>query len=190
MLNLTETQSSASVNGTDDGVAYEKVWVAALVQTNCERRVAEKLGLFSFDCYIAAQEEMHRWSDRMKKVQRLVIPNIIFVKTTKDRFVELKRFTFVRGLLSHPGNREPAVIPDEQIEKLQFMLGQTDSPVFLENNLRQLKLGGKVRVLRGSFAGLEGTVCRLRDGDLHIGIHLDNLGFAHVNIHKNDIQEI
>ncbi len=190
MTNTTKTDISAPVHVTDDGEACSGQWVAALVQTNCERRVAERLGGLSFETYVASQEELHRWSDRVKKVQRMVIPNIVFVRTAKDRYPELKAFTFVRGLLSQPGDRQPAVIPDKQMKTLQFMLGQNDSPVYLENSVRHLVLGGKVRVQRGSFAGLEGTICRLRDGDLHVGIQLDNLGFAHVSIHQNDIQEI
>ncbi len=190
MNNPSELNKTASVPVTDDRGAYPKVWVAALVQTNCERRVSEKLATALFDNYVASQEELHRWSDRIKKVQRLVIPNIVFVNTSKERFDELKHFTFIRGLLTNPGDKVPAVIPDRQIETLRFMLGQTDEPVILDGNIRQLNLGGKVRVLRGSFRGLEGTVCRFREGDLHVGIHIGILGFAHVRIGLNDIEKI
>ncbi len=190
MASLSDPQNIASVLVTDDRVAHPGAWVAILVQTNCERKVAEKLEAASFACYIASQEEMHRWSDRMKKVQRLVIPNIVFVHTTSNRFDELKRFTFVRGLLRNPGQREAAIIPDDQIKTLQFMLGHSDSPVLIDNDPRQLKLGGQVRVIRGSMRGVEGTICRFREGDLHLGIHINGLGFAHVSVNVNDVQKI
>lgn len=190
MGNTSELKSTSPASVTDDREARFEPWVAILVQTNCERRVAEKLGSVSMETYVAFQEEMHRWSDRIKKVQRIVIPNIVFVRCPKDRFQELKRYTFVRGIMSHPGSKEPALIPDKQMESLRFMLGQSDNPVFLENNIRRLRIGTKVRVLRGIFVGLEGSICQCADGDLHVGIHLDTLGFAHVKINKTDIQEI
>ncbi len=190
MKDLLELEKLAPANVTDGREARPNLWVAILVQTNCERRVSEKLNSRNFESYVATQEELHRWSDRIKKIQRLVIPNIVFVRAEKSRFEELKRFSFVRGLLSNPGEKEPAIIPDKQIDMLQFMLGQTDVPVLVDNNVRQLNLGGRIRVIRGTFRGFEGTICRLREGDLHVGILLNGLGFAHVQINKNDIQEI
>jgi hypothetical protein len=144
-------QQGASANGTDGGGAVENAWVAALVQTNCERQVARKLEPLSFECYVPVQEEIHLWSDRKKKVQRLVIPNIVFVKTPQPRFDELKRLSFVRGLLSHPGEKEPAKIPEVQMEKLRFMLGQTDIPVELEKQ-RAPTEGRRWQVSRDAWA--------------------------------------
>ncbi len=190
MGNILKLISASPASVTDDRVARSDSWVAILVQTNCERRVAEKLGSLLMESYVASQEELHRWSDRFKKVQRIVIPNIVFVRCPKDRFQELKRYTFVRGIMSNPGSKEPALIPDKEIESLKFMLGQSEFPVFLENNIRNLKLGSKIRVLRGLFVGLEGIVYHYNDGDLHVGIQLECLGFAHVHISKSDIQEI
>ncbi|MCR4994949.1 MAG: UpxY family transcription antiterminator [Bacteroidales bacterium] len=174
---------------TDDREACSNAWVAALVHTHCERRVAEQLKELSFDTFVAQQEELHRWSDRMKKVQRIVIPNIVFVNTPTKRLDELRRYSFVRGLMSNPGQREPAIIPHKQIAMLRFMLGQTDVPVMMDN-ARHFHLGGRVRVLRGSLRGLEGTICHYHEGDLHLGVHIPILGIAHIRIALNDVEEI
>jgi len=178
-------------NGTDGGVAVAASWVAALVHTNCERQVADKLKLMFDECYVPVQEEVHLWSDRRKKIQRTVIPNIVFVRCLPTLFAELKRFSYVRGLLGNPGEKTPALIPDGQIEKLRFMLGQSEVPVELEGDERRAILeGGRFRVVRGPFKGLEGEVLRMRDGDLHVGVRLHGLGFAHVHINKSDIERI
>ena len=182
--------NGAPVNGTDDGEAVHGAWVAVMVHTNCERRVADRLEHLSFECYVPVQEEIHCWSDRMKKVQRLVIPSIVFVKSEEARFNELRRQSLVRGLLSNPGQGRPALIPDVEIERLRFMLGQSDVPVELEGNLHQMEIGSKVVVMRGVFRGLEGTVSYMRDGTMHVGVLLQGLGYAHVEINKKDIQEI
>ena len=145
---------------------------------------------FRIFLYVPVQEEIHCWSDRMKKVQRLVIPSIVFVKSEETRFNELRRQSLVRGLLSNPGQGRPALIPDVEIERLRFMLGQSDVPVELEGNVRQMEIGSKVIVMRGVFRGLEGTVSYMRDGTMHVGVLLQGLGYAHVEINKKDIQEI
>ncbi len=190
MKTCARTSLFPSVDVTDDREARSVEWFAALVQTNCERSVATKLTNLSFENYVPIQEEMRRWSDRMKKVQRLVIPNIIFVRTQPERLDELRRYSFIRCLLANPGEKVPAVIPHKQIAALQYMLGQVERPVFMESDLRRLKIGGQVRVIRGSFVGLEGSIFRIREGDLHVGVLIKNLGFAHVNININDIENI
>jgi len=191
MTSSTGRKQVSPANGTDEGVAVQDAWVAILVRTNCERQVAKKLEPVCQECYVPVQEEIHLWSDRKKKVQRIVIPNIVFVRCQQTLFRELKCFSFVRGLLANPGEKEPAIIPNAQIEKLRFMLGQADVPVELENDVRKVHiLGGKFRVVRGPFRGLEGTICHLRDEDLHVGVLLNGLGFAHVRINKDDIERI
>ncbi|MCR5820082.1 MAG: UpxY family transcription antiterminator [Bacteroidaceae bacterium] len=174
---------------TDDCEACPRAWVAALVHTHCERTVAKQLEDLSFESFVAQQEETHRWSDRMKKVQRVVIPNIVFVKSPIKRIDELKRYSFVRGLMSNPGQRQPAFIPESQISTLRFMLGQTDIPVLMDSAPR-FRLGSKVRVLRGSLKGLEGTICHYREGEVHVGVHIPLLGIAHIHIATTELENI
>lgn len=54
------------VNGTNDREAYPKRWVAALVQMNCEKKVASKLDKLGITNYVPIQKEIHQWSDRKK----------------------------------------------------------------------------------------------------------------------------
>lgn len=191
MINPLESEKMASVNVTDDREARPKAWVAALVQTNCERTVANKLENLSIECYVAAQEEMHRWSDRMKKVTRVVIPNIVFIHTDPGRFSDVKRLSFIRGLMAHPGMRQPAAIPEEQMQMLKFMLHQSDVPVYLGGaDLQCMSVGERVRVVRGPLKNLEGEICHLSNNELHVGITINELGLAHALVSVNDIEKI
>ena len=61
------------VTGTNDREACPKRWVAALVQMNCERKVAAKLDKMGIANYVPVQQEKHQWSDRKKKIDRIVI---------------------------------------------------------------------------------------------------------------------
>ena len=55
------------VNGTNDREAHPKRWIAVLVQVNCEKKTATRLGKVGYETYIPTQQEVHQWSDRKKK---------------------------------------------------------------------------------------------------------------------------
>ena len=100
---------------------------------------------------------------RKAKVDKVVIPSVVFVKCTeKERksIVSLpfiNRFMVNRALASVNGLHKPLVtIPQKQIDTLRFMLGQSDIPVnFVETPFRQ---HDKVVVVRGNLKGVEGEV--------------------------------
>ena len=62
-------ESDSFVNGTNDREAYPKLWVATLVQMNCEKKVAAKLDKMGIANYVPVQQEEHQWSDRKKKLE-------------------------------------------------------------------------------------------------------------------------
>ena len=110
---------SSFVNGTNDREACPKRWVAALVHTNCEKKVASKLDNLGFENYVAIQTEEHQWSDRKKKIDRIVIPMVVFIRLAKEEEDEFRRLPFIIKFISYPGSNELATpIPDNQIEQL------------------------------------------------------------------------
>ena len=50
----------------------EKVrnWLVVCVQSNREKKTYERLTALGFEAFLPLQEEIHRWSDRSKKVRR------------------------------------------------------------------------------------------------------------------------
>ena len=60
-----------------------KYWVAALVKINTEKKVGERLSKLGYHSYVPTQTEIHQWSDRKKKIERIVIPMIVFVLVDK-----------------------------------------------------------------------------------------------------------
>ena len=70
------------VNGTNDREAYLKRWIAVLVQVNCEKKTATRLCKVGYETYIPTQQEVRQWSDRKKKVDRLIMPMAVFVRAT------------------------------------------------------------------------------------------------------------
>ena len=95
---------------------------------------------------VATQEELHVWKNgRRKKIDRVVIPSVVFVKcdeSTRRKIVAypfICRFMVNRSAESGTLNKPVAVIPDQQISRLRFMLGQSEIPRqrLRESNPRQ-----------------------------------------------------
>lgn len=87
--------SDSFVNGTNDREAYPKRWVAALVQMNREKKVAAKLDKMGIANYVPVQQEEHQWSDRKKKIDRIVIPMVVFVRLSQDEEDDFRRLSFI-----------------------------------------------------------------------------------------------
>ena len=130
-------ERSSFVNVTNDREAYPKRWVAALVQMNCEKKVAAKLDKMGIANYVPIQKEEHQWSDRKKRIDRVVIPMVVFVRLTQNDEDEFRRLPFIIRFITYPGAKELATpIPDEQIESLKFLLANAESKVGLPKILR------------------------------------------------------
>ena len=174
------------VNGTNDREAYPKRWVAALVHTNCEKKVATKLEKLGIENYVAIQKEEHQWSDRKKKIDRIVIPMVVFVRLAKDEEDEFRRLPFIMKFITYPGAKELVTpIPDEQIEQIQFLLKHSESPVTFSTHI---EIGDAVRIVKGPLKGFIGHCCGVSNSD--IAIHLDLLGYATTHILKGYIERI
>ena len=79
-MNGTFSDTKATVaNGTTDREAYPKRWFAVLVQMCTEKKVGEKLNKMKIENYVPTQQEIHLWSDRKKKIDRVVIPMVVFI---------------------------------------------------------------------------------------------------------------
>ena len=180
-------EKGSLVNGTNDREACPKRWIAVLVQVNCEKKTATRLGKVGYETYIPTQQEVHQWSDRKKKVNRLIMPMVVFVRATLREEEWLRDQSYIHKLLAFPGSDEDkkkfaTPIPDNQIERLKFLLENAESEVTIVNNF---KVGDLVRVISGPLKGLEGVVSEAEEKSSIVGVQIDGLGYACVKIAKN-----
>ena len=177
--------SESIVDGTTDREAHSKRWIAALVQSCTEKRVGTRLDKMEVENYIPTQTEIHQWSDRKKKVERIVIPMIVFIHTDEMTERRLRMQTFIRKILSYPGQWKAAVIPDSQIDRLKFMLKHAETQVeLMEQNLQ---VGETIRIARGPLKGLEGELCKSVPEKSMVAIRIDGLGYACVSVSVGDL---
>lgn len=178
-------------------------WYVAVVSNNTEKTCGAKLLQLGYDVYVPLQKEMHRWKNgRRKIIDRVVIPSKVFIRCTEmERRKHVVALPFVKrfmtdraAMVNEFGFHPVAVIPDAQIQKLRFILFNSNTAVTVEP--LPLRLGDKVRVIRGNLMGIEGNIVRcdgsVKDdsGDLDIVVQLDILGCARMSISRNDLERI
>ena len=167
----------------------EKVrnWLVVCVQSNREKKTYERLTVLGFEAFLPLQEEIHRWSDRSKKVQRLVVPMVVFARLASTEYIQVLRLPSVNRFMVLRGESTPALIPDSQMERFRFMLDYSEEAICM--NYSPLARGKKVRVIKGPLTGLVGELVAL-DGKSKIAVRLDMLGCACVDMPIGYVEQI
>jgi len=196
-INISKLNSTVPpvVPDTDDaGGMLKSHWYVAIVNHNSEKISAGKLIKKGIDCYVATQKQMrvHRNGKRVI-IDHVVIGSTIFIRCTeKQRRVIIKEPFIFRFLTNRAGalneyGRPVAIVPDEQIHRLRFMLGNSDTPVTIVD--RVYGKGDRVKVVRGSLKGLEGEVINAGVKS-ELLVRIDILGCAKCVIDPVDVQPI
>lgn len=174
----------------------KKRWFVAIVNNNTEKSCAEKLQGIGYDVYVPIQTEERRWRNgKVKSIDRTVISTIVFIHCTELERKEVVKFSFVKRFMTNRAGKKGeleknpiAVIPDKQIDILRFMLDNSDVPVNIES--LPLKLGDKIRVIRGKLRGLEGNIINDKNSDTFLIIRIDLFGCAKLSISPVDVERI
>ncbi len=201
--NFNDKAAYAPANVADDAVGVpkpqKKHWYIAIVAHRSERTSSRLLTNLGYTNYVASQWEVRTWSNgRTKRVERIVLPARIFIRTTEDERLRtivnlpfIYRFVTDRARKKSTDSWAPAaIVPDKEMEDFRRMLGQEEFPVFLEDSNINYANGDKVRVIAGRLAGMEGTVIAGGGEKRRLYVSLDILGRAFVEIDKNYLAPI
>ncbi len=190
-----EIDAAAASEGAGDAVGAPKIrWFVAVVRNNTEKSVASRLEAAGISCYLPTQEEVRVWRNgRRRKIERVVIPSVIFVRCTERVRREVVRLPYIHRFMTDRSGSVPghaghplAVIPDIQIQTLRFMLGNAEGEVTVTATYSK---GDRVRVTRGSLRGLEGEIIESSDRSELI-VRIDIFGCARVTINPRDVSKI
>ncbi len=196
--NVCSSTSIPSVtNVVDDAVGMGKsYWFVAIVNHNSEKQASEKLTKMGVTNYLPTQSEIRFWRNgRKSKIDRIVIPSTIFVYCTEQRRKEIVGLPFIfrfmtnkAGTSKDSDNKPLAIISDNEIKRLKFMLGQSDIPVEITD--KPFRKGDKVRVIRGNLTGLEGEVMDLKNEKSKLIVALNFFGCACLSIDTINLEII
>lgn len=187
-LSRTDTNNLPTVNGTDGREALPKFWIAAYTRPRSEKKAATEITRLGIETYVPVQSIMKQWSDRKKKIDVVVIPNIIFVKLSENEIITVKSHPLITSVIHSPGKKNYSIIPSYQIEQLKYMLNEADTPVIF--NATVYKIDSHVRVKRGHLKGLIGAVEKISENKSRLIVSVDLLGGAMIEIDTSDLEAV
>jgi len=150
----TSNQICEVSSGPNPWVSPEELrWYALHTRARHEKAVERRLRDQGMETFLPTTMEVHRWSDRKKKVEVPLFSCYVFVRcalSAEDR-TRVYQVESVHGFVGSRGASLP--IPDEEIESIQKVVTQT-APWRAHPFL---KVGQRVRVRGGAMDGVEGV---------------------------------
>ena len=164
-------------------------WFVAYVRSCQERRVADLLSAQGIETYVPVQKERHKWSDRVKIVDHLVLPRMVFIRTTKAiRYRVAEDFRGrVTGFMSKGGPHNPVIIPDNQMADFQYMVSHGGGEVRIASD--PLAPGDRVEILSGPLKGFKCELVTLATRKLAT-VRLGMLGSAVVEVSLDNVKKV
>ena len=165
-----------------------KYWYAAYVRATREKKIAAEINSIGTECYLPTRKCKRRWSDRIKIIDKLVIPRVLFIRATPQERLELLKLLPDRmRFMTEKGPYSPVVIPDSQMEVFQKMVSGEEAEIRFSKE--DLSPGDKVMVMQGPLAGSECEMIRI-SGKNCIAARLSILGTATVEIPISFVEKI
>ncbi len=164
----TSNQSYEVGSGLSPWVLQEELrWYALHTRARHEKAVERRLSDQGMETFVPTTVEVHRWSDRKKKVEVPLFSCYVFVRcalSAEDR-TRVYQVESVHGFVGTRGTSLP--IPDKQIESIRKVLTQATG-----RSHPFLKAGQRVRVRGGAMDGVEGVFLS-ENGDHSLIISVD-----------------
>ena len=104
-------------------------WLAAYTRMHNEKKVRDRLTEMGITTFLPVQPVVRQWSDRKKKMERVLIPMMIFVHVDSAEQLEVLQLPAVIRNVVLRGEHTPTAIPDTQKEALRFMVDISETPV-------------------------------------------------------------
>lgn len=135
----------------------ESFWVAVYTVARHEKVVARQLEERRIETFLPLYRSLHRWKDRRKLVELALFPGYVFVRMSTDSKLRVLQVPGVVSIVSFNG--ELAALPEQEINALRDGL---ENRLYAEP-CPYLRVGKRVRVIRGPMAGAEGILSRKKD---------------------------
>lgn len=184
MLALSTIESQEREEFRHAASNQEERWYAAYTCANHEKRVAAQLQARSIEHLLPLYSSMRRWKDRRVLVEFPLFPGYVFVRHALcDRFRVLQIPSLVR-LVGFGG--QPHALAEGEIALLRSSLSSTMRFAPHPN----LRVGTRVRIVRGPLRGTEGILLR-RKNELRVVLSIDVIACcASVEVDSADIERI
>ena len=158
---LANACMSPNVLHKDSGFAVPDAkvqWFIAECKPTKEGTIRTLLQNANYEAYVASRNEMVVYKSRNRRIKETVmIPGKVFVRTEESELMRimLDYSSVWRFMIDRTAKeRRYAFVSEDEMQRLQYMLGKADNPVLITTD--SLKVNQKIKVMRGALAGLEG----------------------------------
>ena len=167
-------------------VPLPKKWYAVHTRARHEKAVAAQLRGRGVETYLPLVEEIHRWSDRRKRVQVPLFPGYTFIHALEcaETVATVAQIESVVRIVGAGPSGTP--IPDAEFEAVHKLVSNNIPCV----NYPFPQVGQRVRICGGALDGVEGTLLALKGTtSLVVSIQLIQRSLA-VRIEGYDIEVV
>jgi transcription antitermination factor NusG len=126
-------------------------WFALQVRTGGESTIADFLCGKSYETFLPTYKECRQYSDRVRKIDSALFPGYLFCRLNPDERLPVLTTPGVYQIVRAGERVQP--VDDAEIQAIQ----RTVTSGLAVKPWPYLKTGDKMRVLFGSFAGIEGS---------------------------------
>lgn len=146
-------------------------WYVLYTKSRCEKKVADLLTKRNIDNYCPLNRVYRQWSDRKKMITEPLFSSYVFIHACEEELNTIKRTTSnIVNVVYWLG--KPAVVRNDEIEQIRYFLDEY-SNVKIEK--QPVRMNESVRIIKGPFRNLEGTVAEIRNNMLILS--LPSLGY-------------
>lgn len=151
-LRMAEPHSQTGSPGDTRGAGTKRHWLAAYTKARHETMVARQLEAKAVAHLLPTYLRTSHWSDRVKRSMAPLFPGYVFVQVGDEERVRVLQTAGVVNIVSVAG--KPAPLREEEVAMLRACV---ERPREFEPH-PYLRVGQKVRVKHGPFAGWQGIL--------------------------------
>jgi transcription antitermination factor NusG len=144
-------------NATANAHASAPHWYALYTNARHEKVVAHQLEQRQIETFLPLYRTWHRWKDRRKQIELALFPSYVFVRIEEQQKLPVLKVPGAVHVVSFNGKM--AALPQREIDALRTAL---ENEIYAEP-CPYLKIGRRVRVVRGPMQGAEGILSRKKD---------------------------
>jgi transcription antitermination factor NusG len=157
-------------------------WYAVHTSAQREKKVSSYLLQANVEQFLPVYENRRRWKDRVVTIETPLFTGYVFVRIPLLEKLRVLNAPGVANFVTQNGR--PAVIPDEDIERVKSGLvkGAIPHPY--------LTVGRRVTVVRGPLAGTSGILVKKKN-NLRVVVSIDSIARAMaIEVSEADVEPI
>ena len=162
----------------------ERCWLAAYTRSRHESHVADRLSVKGVEALLPTYERFSRWSDRVQRSHAPLFPGYVFVHVSNEERVPVLQTMGVVNIVSVAG--KPAPLSDQEIERIRAC----NAYASMVEPHPFLRIGHRVRVKHGPFAGWEGILVKKQNGARLIITVEQIMKSVAINLHGADVEPV